>query len=49
MRSLRATMAQVRKSVVAVRPITRHHPWVVLVLAGSLTVENLRAAPLRRL
>jgi hypothetical protein len=34
--------------VIGVRPVSRVQPRAMLLLAGSLTVEKVRSAPVRR-
>src|ERR1700686_2540085 len=34
--------------VIAVRPMRRHQPWLMSLLAGSLAVEKVRSAAVRR-
>jgi len=48
MRWLRTASRQVSQSVIGVRPVSRVQPWVMLLVAGSLTVEKVRSAPVRR-
>jgi len=34
--------------VIGVRPMSRVQPWAMLLVAGSLVVEKVRSAPVRR-
>jgi hypothetical protein len=45
---LRTTKAPARNMVLAVSPITRLQPLEMSMVAGSLTVEKLRSAAVRR-
>jgi hypothetical protein len=48
MRWLRMMSRQASQRVSGVRPMRRHQPRVMLLLAGSLAVEKVRSAPVRR-
>ena len=48
MRWLRTTSRQASQRVSGVRPMRRHQPRAMLLLAGSLAVEKVRSAPVRR-
>ena len=47
-RWLRTTSRQASQSISGVRPISRVQPRAMLLLAGSLAVEKVRSAPVRR-
>src|ERR1700689_5076695 len=48
MRWLRTASRQVSQSVTGVSPMSRVQPWAMLLVAGSLVVEKVRSAPVRR-
>src|SRR5580698_3765978 len=48
MRWLRTASRQASQSVIGVRPMSWVQPRAMLLLAGSLTVEKVRSAPVRR-
>jgi hypothetical protein len=48
MRWLRTASRQASQSVSGVRPVSRVQPRAMLLLAGSLAVEKVRSAPVRR-
>jgi hypothetical protein len=48
MRWLRVASRQASQRARGVRPMRRHHPRVMLVVAGSLMVENVRSVLVRR-
>ena len=48
MRWLRTASSVVTKSIRGVRPVRRHQPRLMSLLAGSLAVANPRSAPVRR-
>ena len=48
MRWLRMVSRQASHRVSGVRPVRRHQPRVMLVVAGSLMVEKVRSALVRR-
>jgi hypothetical protein len=48
MRWLRMASRQASQSVIGVRPVRRHQPRAMLVVAGSLMVEKVRSEPVRR-
>ena len=48
MRWLRTARAQASQSMVGARPMSRHQPRAMLVVAGSLMVEKARSALVRR-
>src|SRR6266581_8773264 len=48
MRWLRTVSRQASHSVSGARPMRRHQPRAMVVVAGSLMVENVRSEPVRR-
>ena len=48
MRWLRTASRQASQSMSGVRPVSRHQPRAMLLLAGSLAVEKVRSAAVRR-
>ena len=48
MRWLRTAVRQASQSMSGARPISRLQPRAMLLLAGSLAVEKVRSAPVRR-
>ena len=48
MRWLRTVSRQASQSASGVRPVRRHQPRAMLVVAGSLMVEKVRSALVRR-